>query len=217
MDYSKPFYNKDQQMRTRLAYTIFILAIFATFQTAKAEGLTNDISCSAINTTLKSQDDRIDCVDKRTDAIVPLLNLSLERSLKANEDLKKEISRLLALIDGPKRIVSTRFPAVVIAKTVGYWAGGAYSHEFDCSPLPPVPPGQVPYGLEISGEFPTHPTFPFGSRGCVGENFCDSTGEFCRHKSRGAGCYVNKDWLDWYSARAEAWRIPVNAEIVCSN
>jgi hypothetical protein len=109
----------------------------------------------------------------------------------------------------PQRKIAERFADEPLAITIGYYSEGRKRKSFDCVPQPNPPSGFMIFGLEYG------PEIDINTRGCVEVNFCDSAGEFCRRKPRSRGCYVNRDWYDWYKSKATELKFPVTYDAVC--
>lgn len=150
------------------------------------------------------------CLEKQLRDMIDLVNATLKTATNTVAELSKLDARYDYILNGPVRDVKQRVESDMVAgKTVGYYASGRKSKEFDCHPLK-IPEGFVKFGLEYGKE-----VHVASVRGCPEPNWCDGHDEWCRQISLSQGCVVNKEWLDWFKGRASRHRIPVNYQTVC--
>jgi hypothetical protein len=93
--------------------------------------------------------------------------------------------------------------------TLATWANGAHSQLLTCFPRPAPGPDFELVVLQESN-------FPSYQRGICGTPpYCDSAGEGCREHFYSRGCYINKEWHDWYKEDGLRRGVPYSKESVC--
>ncbi len=107
------------------------------------------------------------------------------------------------------------FPAIIkmntpfVARTIGYWAGGARNQPRTCVEIPSMGSYET---ITIEKEVRV------GGRGtCQVAPFCDSHNEFCADVRVTTGCWVRRDVYNWYLAETGKTTLgDVEKDVLCN-
>jgi hypothetical protein len=188
-----------------MRHAIFVLACAAaSFQGARAQ----ELSCEQSFPNKDQYSERLSCLEKRIEDLRGKAELYAEREEKSRNELRDLLTKQAQLeVYGPPKTVEPI--AGGIYWTRSYWGHHGDAHQdFQCLPPIEAKPNMVAFGSQDLGEK--------NERGCQADEHCDSAGEWCVSKRRTPGCYVNKDWYDWYMRLAAALKLPINVDIVCA-
>jgi hypothetical protein len=152
-----------------MRYLILALAGGAPIPGAFAQDFVQQIECSSNINPEKNTAEYARCLEQKLNEVINVVNTKLYTVINTNQTLKKEIKRIIRLINWPPREVQ-KFDAVPIATTIGYWRGGASHSVFECVPPPAPPEGFRVFGMEYG----TEQMITAAGRGCAGSGFCDS-------------------------------------------
>ena len=97
--------------------------------------------------------------------------------------------------------------------TKGYWSEGRRSAILYCSGAVPNDQPRVGFDLIDMGKREVRSQ---GRGACPRAGFCDSHGEFCNELFWVKGCYINKEWHEWYKGEIARVGIAYSGEAVCA-
>ncbi|MEW7995367.1 MAG: hypothetical protein G8D66_00545 [gamma proteobacterium symbiont of Ctena orbiculata] len=139
-----------------------------------------------------------------------------------NKVRKETEQKIMEKVYGPQKKV-TKIQGGIY-RTRSHWSNGRSHRDTLCINTPSQPPGTVKIGGNDTGIYDTRkssllkdPNKFIKSLGCKPRGHCDSHGEFCISYERQSGCYVNKEWFDWYKKREESLGRNVDHNLVCRN
>ena len=140
---------------------------------------------------------RIDCLERRSEAMADSQNLLLQNMfLLLEEQFLKEPAKIVERIPAVSReaeiILTDPVPTIV-----------------NCVPPLMDKAGYVLIGARLSNWTGRQVGGDTALRQCVGNNLFS--------RSRSEGCYVNRTWFDWYTRRAASEGSPINEAALCRN
>lgn len=181
------------------------------------------------------------CLESAMASLQALVELYRDRQTRFDALMREEIQKEIMLeVYGPPKQV-TRFPAKIL-KTISYWNGGNSHGDRPCKDTELKQPqdtvqiggkGEVLYrqfnslvpnskldiildGKKI-GTVPMPSDYAQRAVACRVSGDCNSTGEYCVSVERPAGCFVNRQWFDWYARHAHAMQIAISDDFVCAD